>query len=201
MKPFLSDIQKIRDRARSAMSEGAVTSGLKTEREQVIRVLNEVLATELVCILRYKHHYYMAKGIHSESVREEFLAHAREEQEHADWVAERIVQLNGKPDFNPVVLAERSHSEYVEGGDLVTMIEEDLVAERIAIETYLGIVRWLGNEDPTTRGLIERILAKEEEHAEDLSTLLEDIPRRERGRRAGPGMASGLAKDATDVGG
>lgn len=203
MKPFLSDVQKIRDRARSAISEGAVTSGLKTEREQVIKVLNEVLATELVCTLRYKHHYYMAKGIHSESVREEFLEHAREEQEHADWVAERIVQLNGKPDFNPVVLAERSHSEYVEGGDLVTMIEEDLVAERIAIETYLEIVRWLGNEDPTTRGLIERILAKEEEHAEDLSTLLEDIPHREQvpgakdgGGKSGKRTTSRMANDA-----
>lgn len=203
MKPFLSDIQKIRDRARNAISEGAVTSGLKTEREQVLKVLNEVLATELVCTLRYKHHYYMAKGINSEAVREEFLQHANEEQQHADWVAERIVQLNGKPDFNPVVLAERSHSEYVEGGDLVTMIEEDLVAERIAIETYLEIVRWLGNEDPTTRGLIERILAKEEEHAEDLSTLLEDIPHREQvpgakggGEKSGKRTTGRMANDA-----
>lgn len=179
MKPFLSDIQKIRDRARHAISEGAVTSGLKTDQEQVIKVLNEVLATEIVCALRYKHHYYMAKGIHSESVRDEFLEHAKEEEEHADWVAERITQLNGKPDFNPVILAERSHSEYVEGDDLISMIEEDLVAERIAIETYLEIVRWLGNEDPTTRGIIERILAKEEEHAEELATLLEDIPHRD----------------------
>lgn len=179
MQPFVSDIQKIRDRARSTIRQGAVTRGLKTEREQVIRVLNEVLATELVCVLRYKRHYFTAAGIHSEAVRAEFLEHANEEQQHADSVAERIVQLNGEPDLNPEILAERSHAQYVEGTDLISMIEEDLVAERIAIETYLEIVRWLGDEDPTTRRLIESILAKEEEHAEDLATLLQDIPRHE----------------------
>lgn len=179
MQPFVSDIQKIRDRARATIKQGAVTRGLKTEREQVIRVLNEVLATELVCVLRYRRHYYVASGIHSEAIRAEFLEHANEEQQHADAVAERIVQLNGEPDFNPEILSERSHSQYVEGTDLISMIEEDLVAERIAIETYLEIVRWLGDEDPTTRRMIEGILAKEEEHAEDLSALLQDIPRHE----------------------
>jgi bacterioferritin len=188
MKPFVSDIQKIRDRARATIKQGAVTQGLKTERKQVIKVLNEVLATELVCVLRYKRHYYVASGIHSEAVRAEFLEHAREEQEHADSVAERIIQLNGEPDFNPEILAGRSHSQYVEGSDLVSMIEEDLVAERIAIETYLEIVRWLGDEDPTTRRLVESILAKEEEHAEDLSTLLADLPKHE--QHEGPRMAN-----------
>lgn len=192
MQPFVSDIQKIRDRARATIKQGAVTQGLKTEREQLIKVLNEVLATELVCVLRYKRHYYTASGIHSEAVREEFLEHAKEEQEHADWVAERITQLNGEPDFNPAVLADRSHSQYVEGADLTSMIEENLVAERIAIETYLEIVRWLGDEDPTTRGLIERILAKEEEHAEELSTLLQGIPRHETDHR--------MANDAQPAG-
>ncbi len=196
MQPFVSDIQKIRDRARATIKQGAVTRGLKTEREQVIRVLNEVLATELVCVLRYKRHYFTAAGIHSEAVRAEFLEHAKEEQQHADAVAERIVQLNGEPDLNPEILAERSHSQYVEGTDLISMIEEDLVAERIAIETYLEIVRWLGDEDPTTRRMIESILAKEEEHAEDLSTLLQDIPRHE-----SHGDGQTMANDATNVSG
>jgi bacterioferritin len=138
----------------------------------VVKVLNEVLATEIVCMLRYKRHYYAADGIHSESVKAEFLEHAKEEEQHADWIAERITQLNGEPDFNPEGLATRSHADYVEGDDLISMIEEDLVAERIAIETYSEIIRWLGDSDPTSRRLIERILEKEEEHAEDLVTLI-----------------------------
>jgi bacterioferritin len=138
----------------------------------VIAVLNEVLATELVCVLRYKRHYYMASGIHAEPVAQEFLQHANDEQGHADQVAERITQLQGEPNFNPEGLATRSHSEYVEGGSLVDMIREDLVAERIAVESYSEIVRWLGNDDPTTRSLIEDILKKEEEHADDLVKLL-----------------------------
>jgi bacterioferritin len=135
-------------------------------------VLNTVLATELVCALRYKRHYYTASGINSEAVKTEFQEHAQEEYDHADWVAEQINQLDGEPDFNPKELAGRSHSEYVEGKDLVDMIKEDLVAERIAIESYAEIVRWLGDSDPTTRILIERILEKEEEHADDLANLL-----------------------------
>ncbi len=172
---FVTDILKIRKRAREQMADGAITDGYKADSKQVISVLNEVLATELVCVLRYKRHYYAAKGIHSLSVKKEFLEHAKEEQEHADAIAERISQLGGEPDFNPASLVERSHSEYVPGDSLVSMVQEDLVAERIATETYSEIARWLGSNDPTTRRLIERILEKEEEHAEDMISLLGHI--------------------------
>lgn len=178
MESFVSDIEAIRERARQHMSDGAITDSYKADREQVIKVLNEVLATEIVCTLRYKRHYYLADGLNSEAVKAEFAEHAAEEQEHTDMVAERITQLNGAPDFNPAVLASRSHAEYVEGDDLVSMIEEDLVAERIAIESYAEIIRWLGDSDPTTRRMIEHILEKEEEHAEDLVTLLQNLGRR-----------------------
>ena len=176
MKPFISDISKIRDRARARIDDGAVTAGYKADREQVIKVLNEVLATEIVCMLRYKRHYFTVDGIFSDSIRAEFLEHANEEQQHADMVAARIVQLNGEPDFEPKNLATRSHAQYSEGDDAVSMIREDLVAERIAIETYTEIARWLGEDDPTSRRLIEQILEKEEEHAEDLVTLLARLP-------------------------
>ncbi|MET1026931.1 MAG: ferritin-like domain-containing protein [Dongiaceae bacterium] len=176
MDTFVSDIKNIRKRARQHIEDGAVTAANKTDYAQVVKVLNEVLATEIVCTLRYKRHYYTADGLYSESVKAEFLEHAQEEQEHADWVATRIVQLNGEPDFNPASLATRSHAEYSEGKDLVSMIREDLVAERIAIETYSEIARWLADKDPTTRRLIETILAKEEEHAEDLSSLIARLP-------------------------
>jgi bacterioferritin len=176
MGQFVSDIKDIRKRARQHMSQGAITDGYKADREQVIKVLNEVLATEIVCTLRYKRHYYMADGFSSESVKQEFLEHAIDEQGHADLVAERITQLGGDPDFNPQTLASRSHAEYVEGTTLRSMVEEDLVAERIAVETYLEIARWLGTDDPTTRRVIENILQKEEEHAEDMSTLLGRLP-------------------------
>ena len=176
MKPFISDISKIRDRARARIDDGAVTAGYKADREQVIKVLNEVLATELVCMLRYKRHSFTVDGIFSDSIRAEFLEHASEEQQHADMVAARIVQLNGEPDFEPRNLATRSHAQYSEGDDAVSMIREDLVAERIAIETYTEIARWLGEDDPTSRRLIEQILEKEEEHAEDLVTLLARLP-------------------------
>jgi len=176
MKPFISDISKIRDRARARIDDGAVTAGYKADREQVIKVLNEVLATEIVCMLRYKRHYFTVDAIFSDSIRAEFLEHAIEEQQHADMVAARIVQLNGAPDFEPKNLATRSHAQYAEGDDAVSMIREDLVAERIAIETYTEIARWLGEDDPTTRRLIEQILEKEEEHAEDLVTLLARLP-------------------------
>jgi bacterioferritin len=172
MQSFVSDIKKIRERARQHIGEGAVTGAYKADREQVIKVLNEALATEIVCILRYKRHYFMASGINSDSVKAEFLQHAIEEQAHADSIATRIVQLNGAPNLNPAGLVDRSHSEYAEGTDLVSMIKEDLVAERIAIETYSEIVRWLGDGDMTTRRLMEQILEKEEEHAEDMATLL-----------------------------
>jgi len=172
MDDFVSDIEAIRRRAREHMERGAVTGSYKLDPERVVAVLNEALATELVCVLRYKRHYFVAAGINAESVKAEFLQHAAEELQHADWIAERINQLGGEPNFDPEGLAGRSHSEYVEGTDLVSMIRENLVAERIAIESYSGIIRWLGNDDPTTRKLMEDILKAEEEHADDMATLL-----------------------------
>jgi bacterioferritin len=169
---FVADIEQIRKRAREHMDNGAVTDGYKADREQVIKLLNDSLATEIVCVLRYKRHFYMAKGINSEAVAAEFLEHAAEEQSHADAIAERIAQLGGAPNLNPEGLASRSHSQYVEGSSLTDMIKEDLIAERIAIEIYGEIVRYLGDKDPTTRRLMEEILAKEEEHADDMSNLL-----------------------------
>jgi len=176
---FVSDIKTLRERARKHIEQGAVTDSYKADLPTVLKLLNEALATELVCVLRYKRHYFMATGIAAEGVAAEFLQHANEEQGHADQIAARIVQLNGEPNFSPDGLSSRSHAEYVEGDNLVDMIKENLVAERIAIETYSEIVRWLGNDDPTTRGLIESILKVEEEHADDMSTLLETLkPRR-----------------------
>ena len=174
-QPFLADVQEIRRRARQHMEKGAVTEGYKADLTTVLRLLNEALATEIVCTLRYRRHYYMAQGIASESVKSEFLAHANEEQVHADQIAERITQLGGEPDFSPEGLATRSHAEYVEGDSLEDMIREDLVAERIAIDSYKEIVLYLGEKDPTSRRLMEEILAKEEEHADDLANLLEDL--------------------------
>jgi bacterioferritin len=172
---FISDIKEIRRRARAHIEQGPVTAGYKADRETVIRLLNEALATELVCVLRYKRHYYMATGIHAQGVAEEFAEHAAEEQAHADQIAERITQLGGEPDFNPDGLLVRSHSEYVPGEGLLERIKEDLVAERIAIESYAEMVRHLGDADPTTPRLMEEILAKEEEHANDLRTLIERL--------------------------
>jgi bacterioferritin len=177
---FLTDITEIRRRARQHIEDGAVTDAYKGDRNVVLRVLNEALATEIVCVLRYKRHHYMAKGIHSQAVAQEFLEHAAEEQEHADRLAERITQLDGEPNFNPDGLLTRSHSEYVEGESLIDMIREDLVAERIAVESYSEIIRYLADNDPTSRRLMESLLAKEEEHAEDMKTLHETITREER---------------------
>ena len=171
-RPFLSDVKTLRQRARQAIEAGAVTPGYDADAKQVCKVLNEALATEIVCVLRYKRHYYMADGIHAESVKAEFKEHAAEEQLHADQIAERIVQLGGEPDFDPKNLATRAHAEYIEGTTLTEMIKEDLIAERIAIESYREIVAWLGKADSTTRRIMEEILAKEEEHAEDLVSLL-----------------------------
>jgi bacterioferritin len=171
-KPFQTDLEAIRKRARTKMKEGAVTGAYQADRSRVLEVLNDVLATEIVCILRYKNHYFMAKGINAQPVAAEFLQHANEEQMHADWVAARITQLGGVPNFSPEGLATRSHAAYAEGDTLAAMIREDLVAERIAIETYSEIIRWLGNDDPTTRRIIEDILKMEEEHADDLANLL-----------------------------
>jgi bacterioferritin len=169
---FLKNIQEIRDRARQQIEQGPITKDYKLDREQAISILNEALATELVCVLRYKFHYFMATGIHSAAVADEFLEHAREEQQHADRLAERIKQLGGKPQMHPAVIAETSHSEYREGTSLADMIREDLVAERIAIETYREIINYFGEQDPTSRILMEEILAKEEEHADELADLL-----------------------------
>lgn len=168
---FLTDIKTLRARARKHIEEGAVTQGYSADRETVIKVLNEALATELVCVLRYKRHYYMADGLNAQSAQNEFLEHATEEQQHADQIAERITQLGGEPDFNPDNLTSRSHAEYREGESLADMIKEDLIAERIAIESYREFIAYLGNDDPVTRRMMEDILAKEEEHADDLVTL------------------------------
>jgi bacterioferritin len=181
-KSFLTDIKELRRRARSHIEQGAVTAAYRGDRETILRLLNEALATELVCVLRYKRHYYMASGIHAQAVAEEFLEHANEEQAHADLIAERITQLGGEPDLNPEGLLTRSHSEYIEGDDLVDMIKEDLVAERIAIDSYSEMIRYIAEDDPTTRRMLEGILATEEEHAEDLRMLIEALGRDERPR-------------------
>jgi bacterioferritin len=174
-KPFVSDIQAIRRRARRHIENGAVTEGYTANRVAVVKLLNDALATEIVCVLRYKRHYYMASGINAKSVAAEFLEHAEAEQEHADEIAKRIVQLDGEPDLAPQTLKSRSHSEYVEGTDIVEMLQEDLVAERIVIDSYRDMIQYLDTRDPTTRRMLEKILADEEEHAEDLSSLLEEL--------------------------
>jgi bacterioferritin len=174
-KPFLTDIKTLRERARKHIEDGAVTEGYSADRETAVKILNEALATEIVCVLRYRRHYFMASGIHAESVATEFLQHSNEEQAHADQIAARIVQLNGAPDFNPAGLLTKSHAEYAEGDTLVDMIKEDLVAERIAIDSYREMIQYFGNDDPTSRRMLEGILAMEEEHADDLVSLLEDV--------------------------
>ncbi len=186
-KPFVSDIAGIRRRARADIDDGALTAGYAANREAVVDLLNAALATELVCVLRYKYHYYMASGIHSQAIKAEFLAHANEEQAHADLLAERITQLDGKPNLSPDGLLDRSHADYVEGKDLVDMIKEDLVAERIAIDSYREAIDYLGADDPTTRRVLESVLAQEEEHAEDMNTLLEQLGRK--GEPAAPAVA------------
>ena len=173
---FLSDIQSLRDRARKHIEDGAITNDYAGDRETICKILNEALATEIVCVLRYRRHHFMAKGVLAQPIKAEFLEHSNEEQEHADQIAERIVQLGGEPNFSPDGLSSRSHAEYVEGESLVDMIKEDLVAERIAIESYGEIVKYLGAKDPTTRRMMEQILAKEEEHADELNDLLEGLP-------------------------
>ena len=174
-KPFLTDIKTLRERARQHIQNGAVTEGYTADRETVVKLLNEALATEIVCVLRYKRHYFMASGIHAEGVAAEFLEHANDEQGHADQIAQRIVQLKGEPNFNPDGLLMRSHAEYVEGTTLTEMIQEDLVAERIAIDSYREMITYFGNDDPTSRRMLEAILAVEEEHADDLVNLLEKM--------------------------
>lgn len=174
-KPFLTDVKTLRERARKHIEDGAVTEGYTADREIAVKILNEALATEIVCVLRYRRHYFMASGIHAEGVAAEFLQHSNEEQVHADQIAARIVQLNGAPDFNPADLLTKSHAEYAEGDTLLDMIKEDLVAERIAIDSYREMIQYFGNDDPTSRRMLEGILAMEEEHADDLVSLLENI--------------------------
>jgi bacterioferritin len=174
-QPFLTDIKEIQRRAREHVEKGAVTSQYRGDLKTAVKLLNDALATEIVCVLRYKRHYYMASGIHSQAVADEFLEHAKEEQVHADRIAERITQLDGAPDFNPAGLLTRSHAAYVEGDSLLDMIKENLIAERIAIDSYLEMIRWFNDNDPTSRRLIESVLEQEEEHAEDMKTLLETL--------------------------
>jgi bacterioferritin len=176
-KPFLTDIKTLRERARQHIERGAITEGYSADRDTVVKLLNEALATEIICVLRYKRHYFMATGINAESVAAEFLQHANEEQGHADQIAQRIVQLGGAPNLNPDGLTTRSHAEYVEGDTLIDMIKEDLVAERIAIDSYREMINYVNTDDPTTRRMLEGILAMEEEHADDLVSLLETISR------------------------
>ena len=186
-KPFLTDVQELRRRARQHIEEGAVTEGYRGNRETVIKLLNEALATEIVCVLRYKRHYFMAQGIHADPIAAEFLQHANEEQGHADELAGRIVQLGGSPNFSPEGILSRSHSEYVEGTTLLDMIKEDLVAERVAIDSYTEMIRYIGDDDITTRRMLEGILQVEEEHADDLAGFLTDIEKdwKSRDRTAG----------------
>jgi len=173
---FVADVEELRRRARQHIEDGAITSEYKVDRELAIKVLNQALATELVCVLRYRQHYHTAVGINSESVKTEFLEHAEDEQRHADMIAERITQLGGNPEMGPEILAERSHTEYVEKPSLVEMIQENLVAERIAVASYTEMVRFFGNGDPTSRRMMEEILAQEEDHANDMADLLLQMP-------------------------
>jgi bacterioferritin len=172
---FLTDVKTIRARARRHIEQGAVTAGYRADRATVVKLLNEALATEIVCVLRYRRHHFMAAGMNADPVAQEFLVHANEEQQHADQIAARIVQLNGEPNFSPEGLLTRSHAEYVEGDDLVDMIKENLVAERIAIDSYREMIDYVGDKDTTTKRMLEGILAMEEEHADDLVGLLEDL--------------------------
>ncbi|REE98904.1 ferritin-like domain-containing protein [Thermomonospora umbrina] len=176
MGEFLTDTRTLRERARREMDKGPITAAYGADLPRVIKVCNEALATEIVCTLRYKRHYYTASGINADSVAAQFLDHAKEEQEHADKLAHRIAQLGGEPDYSPDTLATRSRTEYGQSMDLVEMIKEDLVAERVVIDSYTEIAQWLGTGDPTTRRLFESILAEEEDHADDLRTLLERLP-------------------------
>ena len=174
-KPF-TDIPTLRQQARQHVDQGAVTAGYTADLAAILKLLDAALATEIVCVLRYRRHHFLARGIHAKTVADEFLMHANEELSHADLLAERIVQLGGEPDFSPDSLTRRSHAEYVAGSSLVEMIKENLVAERIAIDSYRDMVLYIGEQDPTTRRLLEAILAVEEEHADDLSDLLQGLP-------------------------
>ena len=186
--PFLTDIKELQRRAREHVEKGAVTPAHGGDVQTAVKLLNEALATEIVCTLRYRRHHFMAAGIHYQAIADEFMQHANEEQQHADKIARRIRQLGGAPDFNPEGLLTRSHAQYAEGSSLVDMIKEDLIAERIAIESYMEMIRFFGDGDPTSRRIMEEVLAQEEEHADDMSTLLETLDPRE--PTAPPGAAA-----------
>ncbi|MFK3798169.1 MULTISPECIES: ferritin-like domain-containing protein [unclassified Pseudomonas] len=171
----LSDVSSLRERARQHVENGAVTEGYDADRETILRLLNESLATEWVCVLRYKRHYYMAKGVKAQVAAAEFLEHANQEAAHADMLAERIVQLGGEPELNPDLLSKNSHAQYVAGSTLKEMVTEDLIAERIAIDSYREIIQYIGDKDPTTRRIFEDILAQEEEHADDMADILDGL--------------------------
>ncbi|MCR4540705.1 bacterioferritin [Pseudomonas sp. 18.1.10] len=171
----LTDVATLRSRARQNVENGAVTEGYDADREEIIRLLNASLATELVCVLRYKRHYFMASGLKASVAADEFLEHATQEAEHADKLAERIVQLGGEPEFNPDLLSKNSHAQYVAGKNLKEMVYEDLVAERIAVDSYREIIQYIGDKDPTTRRIFEDILAQEEEHADDMADILQGL--------------------------
>jgi bacterioferritin len=171
-RPFLTDVKTLRARARKHIEEGAVTPGYSADRATVLKLLGDALATEIICVLRYRYHHFIASGIHADAVAAEFLVHANEEQSHADLIAARIVQLNGDPDMDPAGLTTRSHAEYVKGKDLRDMIRENLIAERIAIDSYREMIAYIGDKDPTTKRMLEGILAMEEEHADDLNGML-----------------------------
>lgn len=171
-RPFDMDVKAIRAKARQDIESGAVTDTYRADRKTVLKLLNEALATEIVCVLRYKRHFFMARGLNAEPVAAEFAEHATQEQDHADRLAERIVQLGGEPNLSPEGLLDRSHSEYIEGATLEEMIKENLIAERIAIDSYRQMIDYIGEQDSTTRRLLEEILAVEEEHADDMSDFL-----------------------------
>lgn len=175
-KAALTDVRTLRSQARKQIEQGAVTAGYSADRTEVLKLLNEALATEIVCVLRYRRHHFMARGIHAKSIADEFLVHSNQELGHADQLAERIVQLGGEPDFAPDGLTSRSHAEYVAGGSLLEMIKEDLVAERIAIDSYRELIQYLADQDPTTSHLLKGILTVEEQHADELAELLEGLP-------------------------
>lgn len=175
-KAVMTDIKTLRSHARNHIEQGAVTASYSADRSQVLKLLNEALATEIVCVLRYRRHHFMARGIHAKGIANEFLVHSNQEQGHADQIAARIVQLGGEPDFSPDSLASRSHAEYVAGNSLVEMIKEDLVAERIAIDSYREMIQYLGNQDTTTSDMLKVILTVEEQHADELADLLSELP-------------------------
>ncbi|MEP6633485.1 MAG: ferritin-like domain-containing protein [Luteimonas sp.] len=169
----LTDTHTLRQRARHNIEKGAITESYSADRKEVIKLLNEALATEYVCVLRYYRHYFMAKGMLADSIKAEFLEHAQQEQAHANKIAERIVQLGGEPDLNPDTLTKRAHAEYKEGKNLRDMVKEDLVAERIAIDSYREMIGYIGDRDTTTKRMLEAILAQEEEHADEFADLLD----------------------------